>query len=153
MIEKQKNVKEFKLLPCPVPSGCWYSNLRTLLPKAAWDIVRKDAYKRAGGRCMICGAPVTRLEAHENWSYDEKNKIQRLESVVALCRPCHSVVHIGRTQLVGDEDAAIKHFCRVNNCGYSDYVRALKIANEDNARRSALGEWQLNVDYLKTLFD
>lgn len=136
-----------------VPSGCWYSNLRTLLPKGAWDIVRKDAYARAGGKCMICGAPTTRLEAHENWAYDEKNKIQRLDSVVALCHACHSVVHIGRTQLVGNEDVAIKHFCRVNGCGYSEYIRALKIANVDNVRRSALGEWQLDVSYLKTLFD
>ena len=152
MLDK-KDVTKFKLLPCPVPSGCWNSNLRTLLPKKAWDIIRKDAYARANGRCMICGAKRSRLEAHENWEYDEKNKIQRLKNVVALCHDCHAVIHIGRTQLVGDEDKAIKHFCRVNDCGYSDYIRALKIANADNARRSAMGEWQLDVSYLKTLFD
>lgn len=149
----EKEIKKFKLLPSMVPIGCWYSNLRTLLPKGGWDVVRKNAYARANGKCMICGAPCSRLEAHENWAYDEKNKIQRLDCVVALCHACHSVVHIGRTQLVGNEDAAIKHFCRVNGCGYSEYIRALKIANEDNVRRSALGEWQLDVSYLKTLFD
>lgn len=149
----EKEIKKFKLLPSLVPSGCWYSNLRTLLPKGGWDVVRKNAYARANGKCMICGAPCSRLEAHENWAYDEKNKIQRLDNVVALCHACHSVVHIGRTQLVGNENAAIKHFCRVNGCGYSEYIRALKIANEDNVRRSALGEWLLDVSYLKTLFD
>ena len=152
MIEK-KDVKNFKLLPCPVPSGCWYSNLRTLLPKKAWDIIRKDAYARANGKCMICGAKKAKLEAHENWEYDEKNKVQRLKNVVAVCHDCHSVIHIGRTQLTGGEDRAIKHFCKVNDCGYSDYIRALKTANADNARRSAMGEWQLDVSYLKTLFD
>lgn len=151
MLDK-KDVTKFKLLPELVPSGCWYSNLRTLLPKNAWDIVRKDAYSRANGKCMICGRPSVRLEAHENWTYDEKNKIQKLKNVVAICHNCHSVVHIGRTQLVSNEDIAIKHFCKVNDCNYSDYIRALKIANENNARRSALGEWQLDVSYLKTLF-
>lgn len=151
MLDK-KDVTKFKLLPCPVPSGCWQSNLRTLLPKKAWDIIRKDAYARANGKCMICGAKCARLEAHENWEYDEKNKIQRLKNVVAICHGCHAVIHIGRTQLLGDEDKAIKHFCRVNDCGYQDYIRALKIANEDNVRRSGMGEWQLDVSYLKTLF-
>lgn len=152
MLDK-KDVTKFKLLPELVPGGCWYSNLRTLLPKPAWDIVRKDAYFRANGKCMICGRPSARLEAHENWTYDEKNKIQKLKNVVAICHNCHSVIHIGRTQLVGGEDIAIKHFCKVNGCNYFDYIRALKIANEDNVRRSALGEWQLDVSYLKTLFD
>ena len=40
---------EFEL----VPEGCWYSNLRSLLKPREWDMVRKDAYARAGGRCMI----------------------------------------------------------------------------------------------------
>ena len=66
-----------------VPDGCWGSNLRTVLPKELWDVVRRDAYARAGGKCMICGAPTARLEAHERWSYDEAAHIQKLEEVVA----------------------------------------------------------------------
>lgn len=57
---------EFEL----VPEGCWYSNLRSLLKPREWDMVRKDAYARAGGRCMICGRKTQRLEAHERWEYD-----------------------------------------------------------------------------------
>ena len=59
---------EFEL----VPEGCWYSNLRSLLKPREWDMVRKDAYARAGGRCMICGRKTQRLEAHERWEYDEE---------------------------------------------------------------------------------
>ena len=37
-----------------VPDSCWCSNLRTLFP-AEWDKIRRDAYARAGGRCMSAG--------------------------------------------------------------------------------------------------
>ena len=59
-----------------VPDSCWYSNLRSILSKEQWDVVRKEAYSRADGKCMICGAPSFRLEAHEQWEYDEENNIR-----------------------------------------------------------------------------
>ena len=99
-----------------VPDSCWYSNLRTHLKKAQWDKLRKSAYEKAEGRCYICKAKAYRLEAHERWSYDDIKKVQKLEDIIAVCHLCHSVIHIGRTQLVGDEDKAIKHFMKVNNC-------------------------------------
>ena len=36
-----------------VPDSCWYSNLRSILSPAQWDVVRKEAYSRSGGECMI----------------------------------------------------------------------------------------------------
>ena len=132
-----------------VPDGCWYSNLRSILSKAQWDVVRREAYSRANGRCMICGRPATRLEAHERWSYDEQNAVQKLEDVVAVCHACHSVIHIGRTQLIGQEDVAIKHFMRVNKCTYADYIRALGEANEWHRELNKVGEWSLDLTYLE----
>lgn len=140
---KQEN--DFKLIPAPVPDSCWYSNLRTCLPPKIWDKIRKDAYARANGKCMICGRPVKRLEAHEDWSYDEENCVQKLERVLAVCHSCHSVIHIGRTQLMGEEDKAIAHFCKVNKCNYADYKRALAIANEKHHRLNRVSEWKLDV--------
>lgn len=137
--------KKFKLMMRPVPDSCWYSNLRSALPPKIWDILRKDAYARANGRCMICGAPRKRLEAHEDWVYDEQNHVQRLNDIVALCHDCHAVIHIGRTQLTGDEDRAIAHFCKVNDCSYSDYIKALKQANEYHARLNKVDEWKLDA--------
>ena len=141
--------KTYKLNFELVPDGCWYSNLRSILSKKEWDAVRREAYSRAGGRCMICGRPVTRLEAHEKWSYDEKNAVQKLEDVVAICHTCHSVIHIGRTQLMGDEEAAIKHFMRVNKCTYADYIKALGAANERHRKLNEVSEWKLDLTYLK----
>ncbi len=136
---------EFEL----VPDSVWGSNLRSILSKAQWDVVRKEAYARANGRCMICGRPVKRLEAHEKWSYDEKNAVQKLEDVVALCHACHETVHIGRTQLMGREAEAAAHFCKVNGCNYAAYRKALGKATEDHLRRNRIAEWKLDLSYLK----
>jgi len=136
---------EFEL----VPDGCWYSNLRSVLSVRQWDAVRKDAYRRAGGKCMICGAACSRLEAHERWSYDETLAIQKLEDVIAVCPACHAVIHIGRTQLKGDEKAACEHFMRVNGVGYAEYRKALGEANIVHARRNRVPEWALDISWLK----
>ena len=132
-----------------VPDSCWYSNLRSILAPKQWDVVRRDAYARANGRCMICGRPTQRLEAHERWSYDEDKEVQKLEDVVAVCHACNSVPHIGRTQLMGQEDMAIRHFMRVNKCTYADYIRALGEANERHRELNKVGEWSLDLTYLE----
>lgn len=132
-----------------VPDSCWYSNLRSILSPAQWDFIRKDAYARAGGKCMICGATARRLEAHERWEYDEKNAVQKLADVVAVCRSCHEVIHIGRTQLLGGEERACAHFMKVNGCTYAEYRKALGEANEAHRRRNQIPEWRLDINWLQ----
>lgn len=139
---------DYKLQFELVPDSCWYSNLRSFLTPAQWDRVRRDAYARAGGKCMICNRPARRLEAHERWDYDEQNKTQILLDVVGICHGCHAVIHIGRTQLMGQEREACDWFCKVNNCTYADYRAALGEANETHQRRNRVGEWQLNLQWL-----
>lgn len=134
-----------------VPDSCWYSNLRSLLPPGGWDIIRKKAYARANGRCMICGAKTARLEAHEQWSYDEDNAVQKLTGVIATCHACHEVIHIGRTQLMGREREASEHFMKVNNCTYAEYRKALGEANAAHRRRNQIPEWKLDLSVLKDL--
>ncbi|MCD8201017.1 MAG: HNH endonuclease [Clostridia bacterium] len=142
--------KEYKLNFELVPDACWGSNLRSLLTRAQWDVVRKDAYKRADGRCMICGKVTDKLDAHERWSYDEEHMVQKLEDVVAVCKGCHMTIHIGRTQLMGKEYMAVKHFCKVNGCTYADYIEELGKANEAHVRRNSLpGEWSLDLRWLQ----
>ena len=144
MDEKNNYKLNFEL----VPDSCWYSNLRSLLSPAQWDAVRKRAYARAGGRCMICGAPSKRLDAHEEWEYDEVNAVQRLKRIVAVCPACHAVIHIGRTQLKGDARAAEEHFIKVNGCTYAQMRAALGRANEDHRRRNLVPEGELDISAL-----
>ncbi len=141
--------REYKLNFQLVPDGCWYANLRSTLPREAWDKLRRAAYARAGGKCAICGRP-GRLEAHEVWEYDDEKHIQRLKDVVAVCPACHAVIHIGRTALLGREPEAQAHFMKVNGCTQSEYHAALGEANRVHAERSR-HEWVTDLSALKTL--
>ena len=98
---------------------------------------------------MLCGAQTRRLEAHERWEYDEENAVQRLVDVIAVCRSCHEVIHIGRTSLLGGEERAAEHFMKVNGCSYAEYRRALGEANTAHRRRNLVPEWKLDLSYLK----
>ena len=134
-----------------VPDGCFKSNLRYFLPSKEWNKIKAYAKNKSQGKCSICGKKTDRLEAHERWSYDEKNGIQKLEDVIAVCKDCHSVIHIGRTQLVGNEERAEKHFMKVNNCSYVEYRRALGVANERHKKLNQVSEWITDVSWLQTI--
>lgn len=142
-------MKEYKLNFELVPDSCWYSNLRSVLTPAQWGALSRYVRALAGGRCMICGQPSARLEAHEQWAYDEKNAVQKLVKVVAVCPACHAVIHIGRTSLKGDLRAAEDHFMQVNGCSYAEYRAALGKANEDHRRRNLVPEWKLDITALR----
>lgn len=131
-----------------IPDSCWYSNLRTLLSKRQWDFLREEAKEKSGYKCSICGRKGL-LEAHERWSYDLDNGVQKLTDIIAVCKDCHSVIHIGRTQLVGDEERAENHFMKVNNATYAEYRKALKEANEYHKKLNQVPEWKLDLTYLQ----
>ena len=137
--------KKYKLNFELVPDSCWYSNLRSMLSPSQWGAVRRKVCAEANGRCMICGAPSKRLEAHEQWEYDEGSCTQRLVRIVAVCPACHAVIHIGRTQLKGDARAAEDHFMQVNGCSYAEMRAAIGKANADHIRRNAVPEWKLDI--------
>ncbi|MBR2614087.1 MAG: HNH endonuclease [Clostridia bacterium] len=142
-------MKDYKLNIELVPDSCWYSNLRSLLKPSMWDMLRKKAYKNADGRCQICGRKVNRLEAHERWTYDEETATQSLKEIVAVCHNCHSVIHIGRTQLLGKGEEAEKWFMKVNDCSYAEFISALGEANKLHQQRNKISEWKLDLTYLE----
>ena len=53
---------------------------------------KNQDFEKEGRKCWICGAENTRLEAHEFWEYDDKNK---LVAIHHLCSMCHKIKHIG----------------------------------------------------------
>lgn len=142
-------MKKYKLTFELVPEERWHANLRSMLSQEQWDLIRKDAYRRAGYKCRICGRGNTRLEAHEKWSYDERKGLQKLEDVLALCKDCHQVKHISRTQLIGRGNDAMEHFMRVNECTQSDFHAELGRANEEYIRRNKIENWVTDISWLK----
>ncbi len=138
----------YKLTFEMVPEECWGANLRSLLTPNEWDVVRKDAYRRHGWRCAVCGEK-GRMEAHEVWHYDEKKRLQTLADVTCLCHACHQVVHISRTQMTGAGAEAMEHFIKVNGCTQMDFHAELGRANEEYRRRNQVEGWVTDCTWLK----
>lgn len=90
-----------------IPATMFGMNLRAILPKSAWDSLRKDCYAAAGHRCEVCNQTGFRgrVECHERWEFDDKHHVQRLVGLICLCPTCHRAKHIGRTLTMGDEKA------------------------------------------------
>lgn len=135
-----------------IPEESWRFNLRSVLSAEGWDVVRKDAYKRASYKCRVCGRGNCRLEAHEKWSFDVKKRVQRLDDVLALCHDCHAVVHYQRTSLVDGKEGALRaqeHFMRVNGCSLSDFHEALSRAAKRHETLNAVEGWSLDLSFLK----
>jgi hypothetical protein len=121
------------LIPELIPRSSWFNNLRSLLAQDQWDIIRKQAYRAAGYRCEICGGKGEKwpVEAHERWWFDDKNSIQYLDGLIALCPLCHKVKHIGFTEIRGGVPAYIAArawMARINN--WSEDVCEIAIREE-----------------------
>jgi len=139
-----------------VPSSLWGFSLYGFYSKAnpqRWREIKEDIKTREGDKCWICGqqGKPFRLEAHEFWDYDEKNKIQKLVAIHHLCSQCHRIKHIGRSlftaegqQELGEKgkQQLVSHFCKVNQCSESDFQRHQKEAFETFQRRSRLDWYQ-----------
>ena len=145
-------MKTYKLDFEFVPEECWGYSLYHKLSKEDWDKVRKDAYRRAGYKCCICGAKGV-LEAHEKWRYDDGKALQKLEDVLALCHGCHEVKHISLAYQRGRGLDAMEHFMKVNGCSQMEYHEALGKANEKYLERNKVEGWTTDVSWLKDKFD
>ena len=135
-----------------VPDGCWYVNLRSHLKKTDWEKLKKYARLNAKGKCAICGKKTERLDTHEVWSYNEEKCLQKLDNIIAICKDCHSVIHIGRTSLYGDMERAENHYMKVNGVSYAEMRKDLGEANETHKRRNRISEWITDISLIKEIF-
>ena len=136
-----------------VPQTLWYSNLRKELPKADWDKLRKDTYRRAKYHCQICNGQGSRwpVECHEIWEYNDKKRVQILKGLIALCPACHSVKHMGFTQTRGHTAfiKAMMHLMKVNRIGKVEASAVVNDAFHTWNERSNHA-WEQDLSWLKT---
>jgi hypothetical protein len=141
-----------------VPTSCWYSNMRTLVPRKVWDSIRKETYTHYNHACGICGSTQGRLNCHEIWVYDDDQHMQSLDGFIALCDLCHHCKHLGFAGILAsrgqlDMQVVIDHYCKVNGCSLTDFKEDERSAFELWSYRSEfpwdtdLGEYAL---YLTT---
>ena len=135
-----------------VPKTSWFTNLRSLLTKKQWDILRKNSYKQAGYKCEICGGKGKKwpVECHEVWEYDDTNHIQKLIRLISLCPSCHQVKHIGFASLNGKLEEATKHLAEINSWDLMIANNYVDMSFELwKGRNEQL--WKVDTSYLETL--
>ena len=133
-----------------VPSTTWCNNLRSILSKEDWDLLRKESYRLAKYKCEICGGKGDKhpVECHERWVYNDKKHIQKLEGLISLCPSCHQVKHIGFAYIKGNGEKAKKHFMKVNNYSQIDATKYINKAFQKHEERSQY-EWDIDLTFLK----
>ena len=145
--------KQPKLTIELVPATCWYSNVRSELPKKEWDRLRKESYAKAEFKCEICGDSGLNqgyrhgLECHEIWKYNDKTKTQTLKGLISLCPRCHQVKHMGRTIIIGKQAEAFAHLEKVNGWDHKQVVDYVAESFAKHSERSK-HQWKLNVKML-----
>jgi cyclopropane fatty-acyl-phospholipid synthase-like methyltransferase len=145
-------LNKLKLTIEMVPATSWYNNLRSLMPKEAWDKLRHKVYKDFGYRCGICKSK-GRLHCHEIWKFDDKNGIQELKGFIALCTSCHWIKHIGLAGIKADGgeldyDKLVEHFMKVNKCDKSAFTKHREEAVKTFEERSNRS-WKLKIGKLE----
>jgi len=135
-----------------VPQTCFYSNVRSEVSRAEWDVIRKATYNKANYRCEICDGRGTKhpVECHEVWEYDEENQIQKLIRMIALCPSCHEVKHIGLATIRGRRVETTEHLMKINSINREEAERYIVECSNKWQERSQY-DWTLDVEHLKTL--
>lgn len=134
-----------------IPRSAWKKNMRVNGKKKNWDIIRKKVYEEYDNKCSICGSD-NKIHAHEVWDFDIERKTQELTNIIAVCELCHSVIHLGRTQMLSKINPeylvnAINHFCRINQADRIDFENASMEAGILFTQRNKVNEWLLIDDF------
>jgi hypothetical protein len=135
-----------------VPSSCFYSNVRSVLPTKIWDKLRKASYANAKFKCEICkGSGLDQgykhaLECHEIWDY-QSNNTQTLKGLISLCPKCHQAKHIGRTIAIGKGKEIFKHIEVVNKWDAKTVEAYVGACFQEHKERSKV-KWELNIRIL-----
>jgi hypothetical protein len=146
-----------KLLSELIPKSCSFSNVRSILSKKYWDLLRKQCYDEANNKCEICNETGKQqgfkhdVECHEIWEYDDKTNTQILISLIALCVRCHQVKHFGRTSAIGQQANAFKHMEKVNNWTHKECLSHLAESMQTYKKRSKK-KWKINLDVLSSKY-
>lgn len=97
----------------PMPTSSRLASLAKLLPRARWNRIRRDVYRKAGYHCKVCGQQ-GRLHCHEVWQYNEQTGYQWLRGFQALCQNCHNTKHILFIRDNCRRARLLQHFMTVN---------------------------------------
>ena len=108
--------------------------------------MRRLVVGRADNRCECCGKEGG-IEVHERWEYREKERLQKLKRLVALCSKCHEATHMGLAQVMGKGERAKRHLAAVTGMSLSDADKHVAKAFELWTRRNEI-DWHLDLSLM-----
>lgn len=135
-----------------IPGSSWESNVRSMVPRKTWDVLRFQVYAAANHHCEICGGQGrgrTKVECHEVWAFEEP--VQRLERLICLCPACHEVKHFGFACSRGREQYARAHLRLVNGWGLNEVQLHIARSFALWQARSQM-EWTVDISALDPLY-
>jgi hypothetical protein len=115
-----------------VPSTSWFKDVKSTVPKIVWDDIKKQRFKRAEGKCEICGDSVDsqcrklKLKCTELWGFNDEMKTQILFSVIAVCPNCYKVKNFGRITKKSDLFLVVRQLMKVNGMSISEAVSHIR---------------------------
>lgn len=132
-----------------IPSTSFYKNVRQIVTKKQWKIICSQVYSKYYHQCSICNDVGKNhpVEGHEVWEYDDKNHIQILKEIVALCPMCHLTTHFGFAQVQGKQNQAIKHLMKINKWNKNETIEYISKSFVQWSKRSKK-KWKLDVSHL-----
>ncbi len=138
------------ITPFMIPRTSWGKNLRSFLDEQDWDRIRKQVYRRDGYRCVVCGNK-GRLEADENWRFEQNKKVQTLVGINTLCHSCHCVKHYGHSVHSGEGSAAFSHMIKINGWTEAQARKQIDLAYQRVKSRHNI-DWHIDIGFAEREF-
>jgi hypothetical protein len=137
-----------------VPRSSWYTNVRSQVSKAQWDVLRKRQATLAGHQCEVCQDSGLHqgykwpVECHEIWDYNDDTHTQTLNGLISLCPRCHKVKHAGRTIYVEhDLVLVVNQLMKVNSMS-EDQVHDYVLKSLEQWKSRSQFDWTVDVSLL-----
>lgn len=139
-----------------VPSPLWAKNCRSAFTKTQWNTIRHKVYAECKYKCAICDNKGL-LHCHEVFEYIEHNNNktgeQVLKSLIAVCVPCHKVLHIGRTmatELDKGQSAILRLMIKnkIRSRDVRPFINNLMIDHKRRSKKSWTYDYSYAAKYL-----
>lgn len=133
-----------------IPASSFGASLANLLTSDSWKAIRKPFFQAAGYVCQICGESDGPVEGHEVWRFLDGHQdrngwaLQRLETVLCLCRTCHQMFHLGLGAITGKAKEIEERIRDVNEWTANELRSYVDHVGRQHAKRSKR-KWMLDL--------
>ncbi len=149
----------------PPKESLWSKEYKTIFKPSELNLIKNKTFDLQKNRCFYCDddnrhqigefKKTTELATGilsfvEEWSYDFENQIQKLEGFKGVCRKCFLALKMN--ELEGDLlNIAQEQMIWLNKIeSKDDLEKMMQVAIMNYKNKESVGDWKLNVSYLKT---